>query len=277
MAQKSLVQASSELTLKNWRMLLYGPPKHGKTFCALTASEKFPDVEDLSEYDGPPLELDDLLFLLSDEGGLDGLAEYNITVPVIDVSREGGGLIVNSLIPKIHKEIEERVKKGVTKTVIVDAISTFDRIFKAYQADQFPDPRHQAQMYGAILGNHMKLFGSLKRLDCNVLIVAHAKFLIDLGDANQAAKKSATSMPGQSDVVPDITGAAGRYYPAAVSFQVPLLSRKMPGGKVKRTLYPLGLGRYEAGTRFTRHLDKEEPAHIQKLLRKIRDGLAQTD
>ncbi len=266
-----LVKSSKDTTLDNWRMLIFGAPKTGKTFAALTASELYPQGDVLEPQ--PELRhLSDLLFIEADEGGLDGLREYNLAADYIDVSKESGGSLINKVFPQLMKEVEARVNDGVTKTVIVDTISTIDRMLKTYFQEQFTDPRHNAQMWGAVLGAHMKMFGALKRLRCNLLVIAHTKFRLDLGDATQKARQQATSMPGGSDAYPDISGQAKNYYNGAVSIQMPMIASPMPGGKFKRQFYPLGVGRYEAGSRFTRFLDDKEPAHIQKLINKIKTG-----
>lgn len=268
----SMVTSSKETTLDSWRMLIYGPPKHGKTFTALTASEKFPDDPILTPQE-ETLVLDDLLFIEADEGGLDGLVEHNVEVPMIDVSKIGGGKLINSRWEKIVKEIEGRVKSGETKTVVLDTLSSIDRDITYYQRQQFPDPKHNAQMYGAVLGSHMRIFGELRRLPCNILILAHVNYRVDMGDSTQKAKQKATTLPGSSDAVPDITGKAGRFYAGAMSVQMPLIAQPTPTG-MERYLYPKGFGRFEAGSRFTRFLnDKEEP-HVRKMVAKIKNGLS---
>ncbi len=69
--------SSSDLILKTPRALIHSPPGLGKTFCSLTASTCWPD--DLASAVG--VSLDDTFFIQIDHGALDGLVEYDITLP----------------------------------------------------------------------------------------------------------------------------------------------------------------------------------------------------
>lgn len=249
--------------LENWRIMVYGPPKTGKTFLALTASPKFPEKLPAPEM----VNLDDLFMLMFDEGGLDGLQEQNLFVPHIDLSKTSGAELMNGGINTILLLLKKRIQEGLTKTVVIDTLSSLDVTLTAHYRNEF-EGKNGPQMYGSILAAHMKFFNGLRHLPCNVLILAHAKHTVDLGDDNQKARKKAESMPGFADTIPDITGKAGRFYARSVSIQIPMLAQKV-GGKMERSLYPHGYAGFEAGSRFSR-LGQKEPANLNKLILKAK-------
>jgi len=260
---KYQIENSKDRGLENWRILVYGPPKTGKTFLGLTASKFYPT----SLPAGEMTDLDDVIYLDFDDG-LSGLSEQNLSVPRIDLSKLDGKGLVDALT-EVPKAITPRIKEGQTKTVVIDTISTLNTMLVAHYKQAYPDPRHQGIMYNEILRSHLKFFNSIRMLPCNILVLSHAQFKVDFtGDGTMSKKKQAESMPGQSEVVPDITGRAGNFYRASTSIMMPMLKRRM-GGKNDRALYPHGYGGFEAGSRFA-VLEEKEEAHLGKLIAKIK-------
>jgi len=257
------IKNSKDRDFSNWRILVYGPPKTGKSFLGLTASEDFPTTLPADNL----VDLNDLLFI-DFEDGLVGLKEQNLSVPSIDLSKVDGKGLIDALT-EVPKQLTPMIKDGVIKTVVIDTVSTLDTMLLAHYRGLYSDPRHQGIMYNEILRSHLKFFNSLRILPCNILVLAHAKFKIDIaGDGKMEKKDRAETMPGMSEAVPEITGRGGNFYRKSVSIQMPMLTRKI-GGNTIRTLYPFGYAGFEAGCRFAA-LDDKEDANLGKLIRKIK-------
>lgn len=262
--------------LQNWRLLVYGPPKVGKTVLGVTASEHFPlSVDALKNI--RDLKTPDLLFVEFDENGADTLAALNIEAPVLNVAHVSGQELVDGGITDIVTFIARRVKKGETRTVIIDTVSAFDIALLGWAHEKWPSSKHLPKLYGDVLAQHIKLFAGLKSTKCNILVLSHAhyKFQMDENDSNQKVKRKAESMastrPGDASVIPQITGRAGRHYAGSTSIQMPMLSGVV-GREVKRTLYPYGLMGFEGGCRYP-NLNEKEPAHIGLLIQKVKEHM----
>lgn len=262
-----LVKNSKETTLDRFRLMLIGPPGEGKTTTALTASEKAPDgMVGNEEW----RDLDDLFVVLYDNGGLDTAHDFKLNVPHVDLSNEKAGTIGN-LEKKILKMVAKRVEEGQTKTVIFSSLSTRDKIVLSNLQEQY----EKFALYNALLANHTQFFNTVRQLPCNVIFEVHGKAVNiiegdkDGGAAAEAARKTLQAQGlKEGDIKMDITGQAANFYRANMSLILPVASEG-PKGKKEYYVYPHGTRNFESKTRF-RNLDAKEPAHLQRLFRKIR-------
>ncbi len=246
---------------KAWA-ILYSPPKHGKTFMAGTISEHWPEKLPAAEMTS----LDDMLWFLFDRGGLDGFRENNLSAPFINLAEASGKKLQFELKQALGLA-KERVEAGITKTIVVDTLTGYDDMLVAFWQDVYAEAGGKGwEMYGKIKTDHMDFARKLKALSCNVLILCHPKVAVDVGDNTS---KMAKSMPGFSDVAPQLTGKSLQHYMGASSLILPLLAEKK-NGKVVRNVYPNGSKGWSGGNRFQQSLGDVEPADFQALVNKIR-------
>lgn len=259
----NLVQSSLERTAENVRVLLVGPPKHGKTITACSLSDTFPEA-----LPAPQLtHLNDGLLILFDAGGHDSLKGLNLTIPMIDLSRctDEGSLVKG--YNDATRILKQRVQEGQTGFAIVDSVSTFDKMLKGAVGMRL----QKWELYDAMLGHHMRFFQALQALPIDIAFICHSKGLAEAASDSQADQRKASSLPGGATITADITGQTLAYYRAQVSMLLPVLATKL--GKNTRTeyaIYPYGTQGFEAGTRFP--LAEKEPANLGRLLKKIRGG-----
>ena len=248
-------------SLDPWILLVYGPPKVGKTVSALTASTRYPDEKSL----------DDILFLEFDPGGLDSVKAMGYDVPYFDLSR----IDVEKFITDIGSNFEDALKKQIkagTKTLVVDTLTAYNSSLVSHFTEKFPSPGHKGLVYNGVLNGHMKLYQVLLRSGCNLLLFAHAQYLIDLEakGAGSGEKKRAETMPGENAVKPRISGQMSGHYSSAASIQAAMLAVPGPGNVMKRWLN-LDKEGWETGHRFPALGKREEP-HYLKLVEKAKKG-----
>jgi len=259
------VTNSTENRTKGHHVLISGPPGHGKSVCAATASEKSPDEftdEFTAEQGGGLTNLDDVLFLNFDRQATAGFADLGIEVPEIDLSTCSGKEIISSTKEAL-KVAKARAIEGVTKTVVVDTISSLDAVLVAFWKEA---TANRWDMYNAILTTHMRFAMALKEIPANVVVICHAKAINEAEDAQGRARQKAAAGPAPASISLDITGQARGYWQRNVPLQLPLICRTR-GSRVERHLYPSGVEGFEAKSRFK--LADKEPAHLRKLFEKI--------
>lgn len=263
-----MIKLSNDIrTTSNSIVILHGPPKHGKTFMAMTASEKFPA-------EGYPAKdmtvLDDLLILQCDKEGTVGLGAYNISVPTIDMGDLGDTAMLEFMFTKALPAAQASVREGRTKKVVID-ITPFDAAIIGSLEEQ--GVNRDAQFWGQVAAKHAQLFRSLKALGVPIICIAHSKAGIDLSKsrnldvAKQAAiKKASQSSPTDHDAAaPAITGKAWSQWMHTASMILPVFAEKA-GLKWNRYVYPTGhLGHYG----FTRHRFLNEQKKVLADFREI--------
>lgn len=252
------VTNSTENRTKGLHVLISGPPGHGKSVCSATASVKAPDDLPASS----KTLLDDMLFLNFDRQATAGFADLGIEVPEIDLSSLSGKEIISGTKEAL-KVAKARAIEGVTKTVVVDTISSLDAVLVAFWKDA---TANRWDMYNAILTTHMRFAMALKEIPANVVVICHAKAINEAEDAQGRARQKAAAGPTPASISLDITGQARGYWQRNVPLQLPLIARTR-SGRTERWLYPSGAEGFEAKSRF--QLADKEPAHLGKLFRKI--------
>jgi hypothetical protein len=257
----SLVQNTMDQTAKNIRILLLGPPKHGKTVLGATLSDLCPPEIPAQSLTN----LSDLLIAQFDAGGCDSLKAVNLSAPMVDMSRHTTEKALVDGYNQFAALAKQRVEAGTTTKIVVDGVSTFDKMLKTAIGGRL----QKWDLYDAMLGHHMKFFQRLQELPVDLVFICHAKGLSSDLDADQATKKTATSLPGGATIAADITGAAQPFYIGQCSLILPVVAaRAGKNTKTEYAVYPNGTQGFQSGTRF--NLADKEPAHLGRLLKKIR-------
>lgn len=285
------VQSSSDLFLKRKRVLVYGAPKVGKTICGLTISEQAP-VELASGK--PPKKfttLEDTLLLNFDEQGMESCEPLNLAVPTIDLSpysyaarmQDKGRLAeFNVALDKAFEQIYDRVAKGITKAVIIDPVSTLNVIFVGYHTS-IADDGNKERIYEGVLDKHMRVTAMIRALQCDYVILAHAqaKFIRNsrtdpTQGKNAEIRGQADSMGGEfEEIQPEVSGKGAGLYKKATSIQTAIFKKLGKDGQPdRRYLMPNGGQNSEGGHRYADLLDREEPAHLDMMFKKLRERVA---
>lgn len=243
------------------RAVVYGPRGSGKTSVALTLSAKCPENVALNT---KPVELDDLFFILFDEGGLDTVAGYNISVPYINLA----GIAPDKIEVEFHKALDtakQRAKDGVTKSIIIDTYSSWDQI-QEFQCVTEAAGGNTQRSYGKLAESHSKAYyRATVGNPANLLVLCHAKFLIESDDK----KNESQTAPGKPEVIPQITGKGASKWLNNVSLELPLLASTV-NGKVTREFYTKTYAGWEAKVRGSTSLAPKEPADFRTFLKKLK-------
>lgn len=231
--------------MKNLRAVVFGPPGQGKTFSCITLSEKCPaafsHIKQGVVKHPERVNLDDLLYIMFDSGGLDGLLEQNLSVPMIDASHTPTKDVKN-----VCKEVvglaADRVKAGKTKVVIIDTVTALNGMLETFYKEQ---GLSGFDLYGNVKVEHLKFALGLKGLPCDIIFLCHAKAVFDNGDVAQQTKIRAS---GQATIIPAITGDALNHYRGDSTF-VFSCRRATEGGKDGRWFYAEPSMGFDAKTR----------------------------
>lgn len=214
--------------LPKTRALVFAPPGRTKTMSSVTMSAQCPDywthwrLATPPPPDTPITHLSDALWITFDTQATYGFGQMRVTVPIFDLS--------STPLPRLRAESDEvlkltidRVKRGLTSTVVIDTISSFDYKLGVMHRNNGLD---KFDLYREVLNSHLNFGEGFKGLDCNVLYLCHAKTAGDtVADSNNptvlkaaanAAKKQTAS--GTGGIIPAITGAALNYYRGDASF-----------------------------------------------------------
>ena len=211
---------SDKLTLSKFRAVVFGPPGTSKSMSTLTISELCPkDFTHLgTKRTGERIELSDLLWVSFDQGATDGFAEQGYIVPQIDLSTVKLDKLGNE-IRDVVRLIEERVAKGITKTVVIDTVSGYDEMLIGEgtivkNLDKF-------ELWAHVAAGHRALSARIKELPCRVIFLCHAKALQEQTGggtvvANQQRVRQAQGV--LTGVVPEISGKSLNAYRKDATF-----------------------------------------------------------
>jgi hypothetical protein len=288
---KDNVFSSSETANENPRILIYGPPGHGKTFFACSLSAFWPQ--------GPltrsekRIELTDICYVGFDDNALSGLLQFNITCPyLIDVPRLMGkrrqgeerahASSIHDAIKVIVNGVNHAVYTKGCKAVVFDTISTFDKALVSYWGDiegndNAPktggDKLDSRGVYRCVLTSHQLFHQAIRKLPVPILFLCHAKSIKEEVQPNQTsvAKKKATFTPGamNAEVIPSITGQGFGSYVDNCDIVGPIKTVTEPGGKQIRKFLPGGDSQFLGKNRFQETLKNEEIADMRAILKKI--------
>lgn len=266
------VSRSSEGFLKHWWWTLYGPAKGGKTVAAASLSEFCP--EELP-HKGPPIFLEDVLFLEWDQNGTESLKPLGLDAPRIECFDATADM--KSLTQKteeMHKDITAEVAKGKIKTIIWDTLGTYLAAWDRFQADLTPPETNTSVYYKQIQNRMQRALDPLKKLPVNVLFVVHSKsnvaFMESKETQSERTRRSVDGLAGSSGAIftLGLSSSASAYLKKQCSAIIPLHVENEKG-KIQRFVLPNGGSGYEGGLRYP-GLDAKEPAHLGLLVKKIK-------
>lgn len=218
-AKPNIVRSSDDLALERYRMTTHGGPGHGKTFFAATASEFWPKVTPAAK----KMALSDMLWVAFDAGAVVGFRELGIAIPnVIDVrwlmtpAKKGEekpyARTILDAINIVVAAASEQVSNGDIKWVVVDTVSMLDKALNDYWEKNCPSTKSGAKdkfaMYRCIQYSHRLFHEAMQLLDCHVHFLCHTKARIEAapGEDDQKNRQKAAALPGDNDLIPDITG-----------------------------------------------------------------------
>jgi len=252
------VRDSKDTVLDNFRLMLVGPPKEGKTFTGFTASEFYPDKLPAAEM----TDLKDLFWCALDSGALDGAKEQNLSIPHMDLSKVPGAYIQQAM-RAFAEEARKRVEAGITKTVVYDSLTSLDKLLLARLMKDY----EKWGLYQAVLAEHLSVFEMARALNCNVIFICHGKAVMASEDSSMQTKQIAAGItPGTIEM--DLSGQIGNFYRGAMSLIMPVACKGSHGNETYH-IYPHGAKGFVGYSRFA-SLEKEEPANLRQLFAKIR-------
>lgn len=258
-------------------IVLIGAWKNGKTVCAASISDKFPDpfpnTEELTV-------LDDTWFFCVDPGALDGFAEMGITVPHSDVS------VPKKTLREYEEDFDEKIEKvrplveaGVIKNVVLDSASFYDHNINAFLTKKYKNDK--GGMWGEFRQLHTDRMHKLRSLGCRLVVCVHPTENVIWGkDGSEVQQKSkkrqmVSMLPGQADFKLDITGKSAGLYKGGGSWILPVIkeTKKQPGKDPvdEYYIYLGGAKGIEGGVRLGKFLEKKQPANLGKLLKKLKE------
>jgi hypothetical protein len=255
--------------------LLEGTSKIGKTTIASTISEIQKG------------ELTDTRYIQLDPGGMDALGSIGKSCEYYDWSELAttGGMDDKSSIREVFArmgedftELREEVASGVVKNVILDPLSTLDSlVFNHYSA--INDGATAWPAYDSTFNFHHKLLSVVRTIPCNWVITTHQQMepMAAEGKSPQQVaaakkdkiKKEALQLAGGATVTLAVSGPKTKELYRRFATIVCSIGMTIDG---KRFLWCKPNGKYEAGGRYSSHLEEKEPANLQALLTKVRKG-----
>jgi hypothetical protein len=259
-------------------VMLIGPAKVGKTVCAVTFSAQCPDeLPSKTRAD-----LNDLIVLQLEAGGSRSLMPLGINVPnVIDLSditiTESTGVrgLEQQLDEALNYYTEKRKEQPELK-LVVDSISALDDLVASFFRGKYPGGK---EAWDNIIGFHSRLRNKLRGLHCGLVLVCHTKAPIQLDDkagkaeAYREAKAAAEAIEGEAAMVQiDITGASAKHYSRLVDHILPVTSKSVRDKHGTRRVYsihPRGTSHIPGASRYSQLLDDAEPAHLNRMFKKI--------
>lgn len=274
----SLVRSSDDLALERYRLTTHGGPGHGKTFFAASASKYWPEKLPSKAI------LKDMLWIAFDAGATRGFREQGINIPnVIDVRwlmtapKKGEdkpyARTILDAINMVIKQADEMVENGAIEWVVVDTVSMFDKDLNIYWEKNCPTSKQgvpdKFAMYRCIKYAHSTFFDAMALLDAHVHFLCHTKAKIESDDKTQQNKNKAGALPGDNELIPDITGGGAQVYVANVDCEFAMVSTKLLNGGFKRQVYPVGGKGFRGKNRWQLSLTEEEPAHLGTLIGKV--------
>lgn len=279
----NLIQGCRKRGLARTVWSVYGPPGSGKTFCALTLSEHWPDKATIKGR--TDLSLQDVLHVAADDGALDGCVELGIDVPSInlkelfgmpDPKRSGKKYDVMNGLRQLYKEIAAyKESNPACKILIVDTVTALDKLIGEYWernpvigAGGKPD----GFAYWRNLGNsHVKFHTNITALGLSVVYLFHSKALGDAKDLTDKTKRKATQVAGGGSISVDIGGQVGKNVYLGNCSGLFVMHAKRVQGEWVRVLKPVPTKEgFEAKSRFA--LPDEVEPHLRQLKLQIEKG-----
>jgi hypothetical protein len=252
---------------KRQRILLIGRAKDGKTTCIASLSSKFPtDFPNHKE----DVFLDDGFLVQFDVGGHDSIGGRRMDMPFVDLSQLTDAVEIEQSFYAAVAALRQRVMDGVTTFAGVDSISELcTKLVSSLKLRGLDG----WDLWGEVAAINTRMFQRIQELPIDLVFTSHlvAK-IIDPDDKDSKdaqTKKWSMALPGAGDLIVDIPGKTAGLYRRNCSMIIPVVCNRAGKNTAPTyTLYPNGSFGIEAGTRYA--LNDTEPAHLGRLLKKIR-------
>lgn len=268
-----MITWSNDTFLKKINLLVYGPPKIGKTVTAATISKFAPD--DIFSPDRKGVKLIDVPFIAFEPNVGTALSAVGLNAPIIDLSAfststgmSSPGKLIDYL-KKIDSAYEFLVKYNdecPVTAAVVDTVSSFDTNLISHYTSVAGDNKYG--VFDNASEKHGRLVSMLNALPFGVVFLAHAK--TKTKTVTDIVAKAIAVGGDAEEIMPEIAGvkAANLYKKNVDAILALTLDKK------QRTLLPDGGLNFEGGNRYAHFLAEREPPHLRKLVEKIRAGAA---
>ena len=246
----------------SFRMTVIAPPAEGKTHLCTTASAKVESGV-----------LDDIIIVQTDPLGLAGIFEQGLEVPrVVDLSGYTDEEMA-AAFAKLPAFLAEEVAKAPTRAVCLDTASVLFGAVCTIAVAREDGPRAYNDFARSIRNFYSKtraipvpLIATMHVRPPRVIMDAKGTFVADSATA-AGIRAGALTM--------DIEGNKGaNVIRGQNTLTGRLFKEDLPGGKTKHTV-KFDSSKDETKARFTRCLDKVEPADLSHIFRKIAEGCNQ--
>ena len=258
---------SNKLESPSW-IVLYGPPKVGKTGTAATASEFCPATLPSKE----SVELSDMVWLNYDTGGMESLADLNLVAPTFDLSHAASWGDAVRQETKIFEYIQKRAKESQDKFfLVVDTLSSRDLMLNTHFQNEFSDkPKLTSHMYNNIFSANLNFLFKLRTLPAHVgiLILMHAKGTVNYTQDTGASSTQVASQAEITDISPQLTGKA-KDAVLKDSTLFWLQKRVVKGRPTVREVLTRSTDLIQAGGRGENRLEMYEPANLKTIFKKM--------
>jgi len=284
-------------------IMVHGPVGGGKTTFAFSISKYFP--KDFPRKKGSKtIVLKDTIQVGIDNGSIDGLLAqgikpgYFVNLPRLlapyskkelqqpEAQRRPQASDIMDAIDMVVDGIYDIIESDPeVENVVIDTVSRLDKYMLNHWRRPENMPKTQAGkndtrgMYGELLISHQNFESEIMCLPIRKIFLAHTK--ATSGDGNEETKNRRALQDGTQKVeaVPAITGQGGDGYIQDSSLEVvikPDIAPSRSGGKKIKTYYAYtdvvdasGVS-MRTKNRFEEALDFREPAHLGKIMQKIR-------
>ncbi len=242
---------------------IHGPPGHGKTTFAASASEHFESKD-----------LKDMLFLQFDLGGLDGLKAKGYKVAFIDtralMAEKGAVRGTFDALDILAKHTEQNKD---LRYIVVDTISEMDKLWHE-AIDKIEDDGRA--LYRQMLNNHIRFYNRVINISlktaAKAIFIAHSKAKVLDQTATEGQKKTQTAdkLPGGNDIQVDVTGQGHGIYTRNGSLVIAMQCRSIKGKPDVYVALPNGGGGFEGKNRFKGILNEEESPNLRAIFNKLK-------
>lgn len=256
-------------------LVLYSPPKNGKTFTALSMSEAWPD--ELKPKPKEKIVLEDVAYLGYDSSGLLGLRQFGIyvknSVNMGKVVRECRGDVAMAT----RRATEALMKLKGVQFVIHDTISKFDKMMMHRLDKVYASSKETMQKYGALLEEHRNYYFMHNETGLHNIYIFHeakadlAKAKEDSTaraqrEAKNASRVSADPRGLKKTVFPELTGNKAYNLYVGDTSDVLIPTKNLDTGKFE--VHTRGTDTRIGGSKFEELLDPVEPANLRKIYQK---------
>ncbi len=262
---------------ENSIIVLVGAWKNGKSICALSISDQFPDTLPTEKL----TVIEDTWVFSVDPGGHDGFRELGLTVPYSDLTVPPKEL--REYEDKFDTEIEkvrQLVALGIIKNVVFDSVSYYDDNIMSYLSRKYANSKEKP--WGELRQIHTERFHKLRSLGCRMIVCVHpAENIIWGSEGSEVEQKSKkrqmiSMLPGSADFKLAITGRSAGLYKGGASLILPVVKETVKKPKEPpQDNYYIHLGPakgIEGGIRLGRFLEPKQPANLKQLFQKIRES-----